>query len=147
MKKFQFTLQSIYEYKQTVEKSQKADLSRAEAVLRELREKERELDEAFRRNSDLRDAVLKENTGVIGELEKFDAFFRYIHEVKKELSVKIFNAEDVKSRCQERLIATMLELKTYKKLRDEQYAQYLKDTAAEEEKEMSDRVSFSAISG
>lgn len=146
MKKFKFTLESIYEYKQTVEKTQKADLSNAEAALRALREKERELDESFERNTLLREEALQQRFGVLDELDKFDAFFRHIREEKEALAVKIFDAEDYRARCQEKLMATMRELKTYTKLREEQYKQYLKDVEAEEEKEISDRVSFSAVS-
>lgn len=145
MKKFNFTLQSVFEYKQTVEKTQKAELSRAEEVLRELRERERLLDEAFERNRLLREEALLQSTGVIDALEKFDAFFRHLREEKKALSIKIFDAEDVKARCQAKLIATMKELKVYKKLREEQYARYLREVAAEEEKEIGDIVSFSTV--
>lgn len=144
MKRFQFTLQSVYEYKQTVEKTQKAELSRAEAILLELREQERRLEEDFQRNRVRREEALEKRVDVISELEKYDAYFRYISEAKKELATKIFNAEDVRDRCRERLVTTMKELKIYAKLRDEQYSQYLKDVAAEEEKEISDIVSFSA---
>ena len=144
MKKFEFSLQSVFEYKQTVEKDQKAELSRAEAVLRELREREQALDEAFRRNSEEQDAVLERGVDIVSELEKFAAFFRHVREEKEILRVKIENAEEVKARCQARLIVTMRELKTYRKLRDEQYARYLKDVETEEEKEMNDHVSFTS---
>ena len=143
MKKFAFSLQSVYEYKQTVEKTQKAELSRAEAALRLLREQERALDEAFERNREERDEILTKRFDVVSELEKYDAFFRRLREEKEELLIKIQHAENVKARCQENLIITMKELKTYTKLRDEQYQQYLKAVAAEEEKEIGDIVSFS----
>lgn len=145
MKKFVFSLQSVYEYKQTLEKTQKAELSRAENVLRELRQREHELEQDFERNRSLREEALTKVTGVLSELEKFDAYFRYLHGVKKELAEKILRAEEVKARCQAQLIATMKELKIYTKLKDEQYARYLKEVAAEEEKEISDIVSFSTV--
>lgn len=145
MKKFQFTLQSVYEYKQTVEKNQKADLNRAETLLRELREKERVLDETFERSCVERDAVLEKRVDIVSNLEKYDAFFRRLREEKESLAVKIINAEEVKARCQAALVATMKELKTYKKLRDEQYERYLKEVESEEEKAIGDIVSFSAV--
>jgi len=40
----------------------------------------------------------------------------------------------------------MKEIKTYLKLRDEQYQAYLKEVQAEEAKEMDDLVSFNVIS-
>ena len=57
--------------------------------------------------------------------------------------MKIKNAETAKLRCQEVLIITMREIKTYNKLRGKQYQEYLKEAAAEEEKELSDIISFS----
>ena len=38
MKRFVFTLQALLNYKETVEKTQKAELSRAQQILRELME-------------------------------------------------------------------------------------------------------------
>lgn len=144
MKKFKFTLKAVYEYKQTVEKTQKADLSRAEEMLRMLRQREQELIQAFEHNSALRDAALEKRVGVISELEKIDAYFRRLREEREELAVKIKKAEVARDSCRELLIITMKEIKTYAKLEQEQYQRYLKEVAEEEEKEMSDIVSFSA---
>lgn len=144
MKRFKFTLQSVYDYKLTVEKTQKADLKRAEAILQELRDYERKLELAFVRNSEVRSAALEKRFGVVEELERCDAYFRFLSEEKEILAEKIVKAEEEKQRCQERLIATMKELKTFVKLRNEQYQRYLKEVAAEEEKEISDIVSFKA---
>ena len=147
MKKFAFSLQAVYKYKLTVEKIQKADLSRAESVLRELRDRERRLNEDFARNSAERDAVLSEHTDVIGKLEEYDRYFRYIREAKEQLAIEIEKAERVRDMCRIKLFATMKELKTYKKLKEEQYRQFLKDLASEEEKDIGDLVSFSVVSG
>ncbi|MCL1829497.1 MAG: flagellar FliJ family protein [Oscillospiraceae bacterium] len=147
MKKFVFSLKAVYKYKLTVEKMQKADLSRAEHALRELREKERLLNEDFARAGSERDEVLKRHTDIIEELEEYDRYFRYLREAKKELAAKIVRAENIRDMCRVKLLATMKELKTYRKLREEQYRQYLKDVATEEEKEMGDLVSFAVVSG
>lgn len=144
MKRFKFSLQSVYDYKLTVEKTQKADLRRAEALLRELRRREAELTLAFQRNAETRSAALEQRFGVLAELERCDAFFRYLTDEKRVLDEKIQKAEEHKLQCQQRLVATMKEIKTFVKLKDEQYAKYLKEVAAEEEKEISDIVSFKA---
>lgn len=143
MKKFAFTLQTVFDYKLTVEKTQKADLAKAEAVLRDLYAADKKLDETFLRNSEARESQLENKTADAQTLEAYDAFFRHLREEKKKLAVKIKNAEAVKLRCQEALIVTMKELKAYNKLRDKQYQEYLKDVAAEEEKELGDIISFS----
>ena len=143
MKKFFFTLQTVHDYKLTVEKTQKAALANAEALLRELYNAEKKLNDMFLQNSMSRDAELRNNTADAQSLAAYDAFFQHLSEEKRKLAVKIIDAEAVKLRCQELLITTMKELKAYGKLRDKQYAEYLKEVAAEEEKALSDIISFS----
>ena len=146
MKKFAFTLQTVYDYKLTVEKTQKADLARANTILRELQEALSALEESFRRNSEARDDELARGECDVRRLEEYDAFFRRVHEDREDLKTKILAAEKERDRCRDLLIATMKELKAYVKLRDKQYEQYLKDVAAEEEKALGDIVSFSVVS-
>ena len=76
-----------------------------------------------------------------------DAYFRYLRDAREVLAAKIVKAEEHKEKCQALLITTMRELKTYENLRAEQYAAYLKEVQAEEEKNMGDLVSFNLISG
>jgi flagellar export protein FliJ len=146
MKKFKFTLQSVFDYIQTVEKSQKADLNNAMALVRQLYEQMRMLDEAYERNLAAQREALKKNIGLPEELNKYDAYFRYIRDSKKELLIKIKKAEDERDRCRERLIATRKQINTYAKLRDEQYMLYLKEQRSEEEKEIGDLISFNEAS-
>ena len=147
MKKFVFSLQTVNDYKLTVEKTQKAALAKAEALLRELHAEEKRLDDIFSRNSIARDVELRSGTADAQTLAAYDAFFQHIGEEKKKLAVKIVNAEAAKLRCQELLITTMKELKAYSKLRDKQYEEYLKEVAAEEEKTLGDIISFSVSTG
>lgn len=147
MKKFVFSLQALYEYKQTVEKLQKGELSRAQAVLRELYAKDQELDDAFMRTRESLEEALQLRWGVGEALSEHDRFFMRLREEKEVLREKIKRAEDVRDKCQQRLITTMKELKAYAKLREEQYGEYLKEVQIEEEKNMGDLVSFSAIGG
>jgi len=147
MKKFVFTLRTVFDYKLTVEKTQKAALAAAEALLRELYAEDKKLDETFLRNSLAREVELRDKTADTQSLAAYDAYFLYISEEKKKLKIKIINAEAEKLRCQEALIITMKELKAYNKLRDKQYQEYLKDVAAEEEKELGDIISFSVATG
>ena len=147
MKKFFFTLQSVFKYKLTVEKLQKADLTRAENLVRELREKERKINEDLARTGAERDEALKKRTDIIRELEEYDIYFQYLRGTKKKLAAEIEKAERVRDACRVKLLATMKELKTYRKLREDQYRQYLRECATEEEKETGDLVSFSVVSG
>jgi len=145
MKKFKFTLQSLHNYKQTVEKMQKAELKKAQQALQELLDEEQRLLQAYAENERSLERALLENTDVASALSEHDAFFRYLRDALKELRERIVKAEKVVEKCQELLIITMKELKTYEKLREEQYQRYLSEIRAEEEKEMGDLVSFNTI--
>ena len=146
MKKFKFTLQPLYNYKLTVEKLQKAELRKAQQALRELLDEEQRLLDAYAENELSLEKALRENIDVITALTEHDAYFRFLRDAIKEVREKIVKAEEVVRKCQERLITTMKELKTYLKLRDEQYQEYLKEVQIEEDKNMSDLVSFNKIS-
>ena len=146
MKKFRFTLQPLFNYKQTVEKMQKAELKRAQLALRELLDEERRLQKAYADNERSLERALRENINVAAALSEHDAYFRFLRDAIKELRERIVRAEEVVVQCQNRLITTMKELKTYLKLRAEQYQVYLKEVQVEEDKNMGDLVSFKAVS-
>jgi len=146
MKRFKFTLQALYNYKLTVEKLQKAELRKAQIALQELLDEEQRLLRAYADNERSQEEALRRGVDIAAELSKHDAYFRFLRDALTEIREKIVKAEEVVRRCQERLIITMKELKTYLKLRDEQYQNYLKDVQIEEAKEMDDLVSFNVIS-
>jgi len=145
MKKFKFTLQSLYNYKLTVEKLQKADLRKAQQALQELLDEEARLLKAWVDNERSLEEALQKGENVSAALTEHDAYFRYLRDALIEIRKRIVKAEEVVRECQERLILTMKELKTYLKLRDEQYQAWMKEVQAEDAKEMDDLVSFNVI--
>ena len=145
MKKFKFTLQAVYNYKLTVEKMQKAELRKAQQALRELLAEEQRLLQAYADNERSLERALYENVDIVAALSEHDAYFRFLRDALKVVREKIVKAREVVVKCQERLIITMKELKTYVKLREEQYQRYRKEVQADEEKEMGDLVSFNTI--
>ena len=146
MKRFKFTLQPLYNYKTTVERLQKAELKRAQQALQELLNEEQRLLKAWSDNELSLEEALRSSENVGAALSEHDAYFRYLRDALIEIRKLIVKAEEVVRQCQERLVITMKELKTYLKLRDEQYQAYLKEVQAEEAKEMDDLVSFNVIS-
>ena len=146
MKKFKYTLQPVYNYKLTVEKLQKAELRRAQQALQELLDEEQRLLQAWVNNEHSLEEALNKGEDVSAALTEHDAYFRYLRDALIEIRKRIVRAEEVVRQCQERLIITMKEIKTYLKLRDEQYQAWLKEVQAEEAKEMDDLVSFKVIS-
>ena len=145
MKKFKFTLQALFDYKLTVEKMQKAELKRAQQALRDLLAEEQRLLRAYADNERSLERALERNENIATALSEHDAYFRFLRDALKVIREKIVQAEEVVLKCQERLIVTMKEIKTYNKLRDEQYQRYRKEVQAEEDKEMGDLVSFNVI--
>ena len=142
MKKFVFSLQALLNYKLTVEKQHKADLSKAQQALRILLDEERRHMDAYAENERSLDRALRENINIPAVLSEHDAFFRFLRDALTEVRERIAVAERVVRECQMRLIVTMREIKTYNKLRDEQYQEYLIEVQSEEEKEIGDLVSF-----
>jgi len=147
MKKFKFTLQALYNYKMTVEKLQKAELQKAQQILRDLLDEEIRILNAWADNERSLEAALKKGENVGAALSEHDAFFRYLREALIELRKRIVRAEELVRQCQEKLIITMKEIKIYLKLRYEQYLAWLKEVQADEAKTMDDLVSFKVISG
>ena len=147
MKKFKFKLQPLVKYKETIERMQKEELKRAQEALRELQQEEQRLLQAYADNERSLEEALEKNENVAQALSEHDYYFRYLRDAIKEVREMIVKAEQVVINCQEKLIITMKELKTYEKLRQEQYQEYLKEVKTEEEKEMDDIVSFKIVSG
>ena len=147
MKKFKFKLQPLVNYKETIQRMQKEELKRAQQALQELQNEENRLLQATLDNERSLEEALAKNENVAQALIEHDAYFRFLRDAIKEVREKIKRAEEVVIRCQEQLIITMKELKTYEKLRKEQYQEYLKEVKTEEEKEMDDIVSFKIVSG
>ena len=146
MKKFKYTLQPVYNYKLTVEKLQKAELRKAQQALQELLNEEKRLIKAWADNERSLDEALQSGEDVAAALSEHDAYFRFLRDALIEIRKLIVRAEEIVRQCQERLILTMKEIKTYLKLRDEQYQAWMKEVQAEEAKEMDDLVSFKVIS-
>jgi len=145
MKRFKFTLQALYNYKLTVEKLQKADLQKAQQVLRDLLDEEQRLLGAWADNEKSLQEALEKGENVAAALSEHDAFFRYLRDALIEVRKRIVRAEEIVRQCQERLILTMKEIKTYLKLREEQYQAWMKEVQADEAKTMDDLVSFNVI--
>lgn len=145
MKKFVFTLESVYKYKLTMEKKQKAELRKAQDVLRKLLQKDRELDLAKEKNTLSLENALKKGQNIPSEMQRHDDYFKYIRNEKELITQDIIEAQKEKDKAQQILIETMKEIKVFEKLKEEQYRKYLEEVAQEEAKVMSDLVSFQTI--
>ena len=146
MKRFKFTIQSLLNYKETLERTQKAELRRAQQALRELLDEEQRLLRAYANNERSLERALRIGKNVGAALTEHDAYFRYLRDALTELRERIAKAEKVRDRCMEILVKTMREIKTYNKLKEEQFRAYLKEVKAEEDKAVDDLLSFKTAS-
>jgi flagellar export protein FliJ len=142
MKRFKFTLEPVLKYKIVLERQQKAELSGARAVLRTLIEADEELTRRYEESCLTLEAALEAREHVVEALREHDRFFIRNREERAALAIKIAEQEREIERLQNILIATMREIKVYNKLRAEQYARYLVEAAAEDERAINDTLSF-----
>ena len=141
MKKFKFSLEAVLRYKLTVEKMQKAALAEANARLEALRREEEELLAAFQRTRLSQNRLLRSGVGSGAEiLQMYDRYFMRLREEYAALTRRLEIAEAEREQRMNELLVTMRELKSYRKLRDEQYAAYLKEVEAEQANEISEFV-------
>lgn len=145
MRKFVFTLQAFYNYKETLKRKQRSDLEQAQARLRKLREEEASLQQAFARYGPSLINTLEQGQNTVYMLEKHSDYFKHLQETKEVLDLKIIKAVEEENNRRELLSKTMRELKTLENLRDEQYLNYLEEVRAEEAKELNDLISARTI--
>jgi flagellar export protein FliJ len=146
MKKFKFTLEAVDKYKKTVEKLQRAELRDAQNALRELYRRDGELAGAFGESRRRRDLELRSGASDAERLMLYDRFFTKIRDDRAKLAAEIDKLTEEVRRREALLITTMRELKVYKKLRADQYTEYIAQLRAEDEKNVGDLVSFDIIS-
>ena len=145
MKRFKFTLETVANYKKTVEKSRKADLSDAQNELRRLEAIRLDLEGIFNRNTEQRQQAIEENTSDTAELIRYDVFFKYLREEIDKVNEEIKKAEAHRDKCMELVIEVMKEVKVFQNLKEEEYLQYREEVRIEEEKEISGIVSFRTV--
>jgi flagellar FliJ protein len=137
MKKFQFRLATVQKYKQTLEKEQKAELATAMNALRELEARLSHLEAAI--------ALGYKGAATVSDLEHHAAWLERLRDERKALLPLISAAQDRVEQCRERLIQTMKELKTYQKLRDEQYAEWQRESTVAERSELEDYIAVTLV--
>jgi flagellar export protein FliJ len=129
-----------------VERLQRAELKEAQAALRQLYEEDARLALSFDESRKARYAQMRAGATDAQALMQYDRFFTRIREDRASLAERIARASEEVGRREARLLATMRELKVYGKLRERQYAEYLSQMRAEDEKNVGDLVSFDVIS-
>jgi len=141
LKKFVFSLQSVYKYKQTQRDQKQNELAKAQNKLNELREREKELIHKLSENARQYENGL--NTGMSPvQIAWYDNYTVFLNHRLAKLAVLIRDAERIAELKKSELVAIMREIKTLERLKEEQYLTYMEDSAKEQEKELGDLMSF-----
>lgn len=146
MKKFTFTLQTLYGLKQSLERQERNELGRLTARLNELEAGETAL--LARRAQAGQEFAARIAQGMTAaDTTVHTSYQRALREQIAEQRAKIRQAREDVDGCRARLLEAMREVHMLEKLRERQYEQYLKDLQAEESAAINDFVSFTVAAG
>lgn len=145
MKKFKFTLQSVYELSLSTEKQQQIQIKKLEDTLARLRYELEELKVAY---LDGKDRLAEEmKAGLTSDkLTQYNVYFENLINTMISKKESILRVEEEREKWIQKIIETRKEIKTMEKLRDAQYEAYLFEERQESEKEIGDIVSFNVAS-
>lgn len=145
MKRFVFTLQTVYDVALSTEKQQKVQIRRLEEQLRQLNEELNAMKEQY---LDAKERCAKEmETGLASDrLAQYSLYFESLIARMVEHKEAIISTEKERERWMQMRIQTRREIRTYETLRDAQYEEYLLEMKREEEKEIGDLLSFQVSS-
>ncbi len=146
MKKFVFSNESYLRIKNDAYDTLKRELENVdkeiEALESEMASIDRKvLDEMKRQEKDCEEGVTADR------LMQYQNFFAYMREKRKELEKQRDVLEEARTQIQQRLFKTHNEIKVLEEMREEQYAEYLKEVEKEEAKDMDTVLSFNIHEG
>lgn len=146
MKPFKFTLQTLYNVKETIEKEQEMQLQLAIAKLQSL---QAEL-LSMQQNVEAAQQQLRQEIKKGSSAKRLISFSHYFERMKATIDIqkqRIQEAEKEREIIHKKLIETRKEIRSLEKLRERQYEEYLIEQKREEEKMIGDIVSYQAASG
>lgn len=141
MRKFTFTLQSVYDIALEVEKQRKLEMQRIEEKLRRII---RELTDTIAAHSNAKHDCLRE-VAKGTDAQKLLQYEQYSERLQATIRVLEDNkakTEREKEKCLQAQIENRREIKTLEKLREKQYEEYMLELRKEEEKEIGDLVAY-----
>lgn len=141
MKRFAFTLQSIYDIALAKERQLKLDMQKIEDRRKRI---QKELDDTKSALSDAKKKSLQEMcAGVDADrLMQYEHYFDKLGAIIAVLKENKAKIEREKEKCLQAQIENRKEIKTLEKLREKQYEEYLLELRSEEEKAIGDLVAY-----
>lgn len=141
MKRFYFSLQSLFDIKKTVEKQQKKEMKIIETELSELNYELSDLERIFQETKLCYNQEVSQMMQ-INKVNHYNNYFASLTEKIKKQKEKIKAQLIKKEECIKAQIETQKEIKSLDNLREKQYQNYLLEVRKEEEKAIDDIVSF-----
>lgn len=146
MKKFKFSLEPLLNVKKGLEKTQKSQIQR---IQQEIDIREREAEAIKWDILQLQESLEHELKGKVSaeDLIRYD---RYQLKLNEDLKLKLYEIARLTEEMEEikrALIETTKEIKMLEKLREKQFSQYLYELERDQEKEISDFVTFVTSAG
>ncbi len=141
MKRFAFTLQSVYDIALATEKQLKLDMQKIEDRRKRI---QKELDDTKSALSDAKQKAMQEMHAGVGadRLVQYERYFDKLTAMIAVLKESKAKVEREKEKCLQAQIENRKEIKTLEKLREKQYEEYLLELRREEEKAIGDLVAY-----
>ena len=146
MKKFVFRNESYLRIKNDEDETLKRALENVDKQIRSLEEAISEIDE--RVLAEMESQEKESGQGITADkLRQYENFYRFMREERKELLKKKAALEEERAGIRERLLKVHNEIKVLEEMKEEQHAEYLKEVALEEAKDMDTVLSFKIHEG
>lgn len=145
MKKFKFSLLPLLKTRRVFKKQKEAEFALSCAELeRLLSEKKRLEDELEARGAEYALAVARTMTA--RRLLWYSNYFEYMRQEIAGMAPTVKAAEEKKEALRNELVALVREVETLEKLEREQYRDYLREAAKDEEKVLGDLMNYDSAS-
>jgi flagellar protein FliJ len=143
MKRFEFSLQPLYDMQENYEKKYKMQMSEIEE---ELRKRINDLDTLNGNFDKMKNEYCKAMTRGVqaSRVKEYGDFFERLKAVIGLIEEKIAFLENEKEKCLQKLIQVRKEKKLLDKLRENKYEEYRDEVKKEQDKRIDDLVSFKA---
>ncbi len=141
MKKFVFSLNSLYELKKTLKDKIRAEYAAAEAALDKAVKEKELLDRAFAEKNEEYEAKIKKGM-IVSDIQSYVNFFEELQEQIRAALQEIVRAQKAADEKREELVEVFKEIEVLKKLRHKQYQEYLKEEDKKEKSVLDDIMSF-----
>ena len=141
MKRFVFSLDSVYELKKTLKDKIQAEYAAAEAVLDKAIKHREFLDRTLLEKTEEYESKLRKGM-IVCDMQSYVNFFEELQNEIRRAEIEVLTARKAADLKREELVEVFKEIEVLKKLRQKQYREYLKEEEKKEANLLDDIMSF-----